>query len=205
MGALLGVMALGALFAAFHAARSSASASPADAAVADPSLANPADPSIAILAADPMKTACGAAAVNATNAALIATPAFLNFSVPDRNVRSKARLYAGRAPRLRRLAFTWTGSGADTKWNTTGNWSTPGGTGYPDDCNDDASIPYTAGGWDIALVEVQIDDLTISSSVDFTAAPNTTALLKADSIALSGSNDITLTFTDVTVKTFGCP
>ncbi|MCC7293987.1 MAG: hypothetical protein IT449_18150 [Phycisphaerales bacterium] len=100
------------------------------------------------------------------------------------------------------IAYTWTGNNG-TAWDNSGNWSSAGG-GYPDDCGDDATIP--SGTWDITLVALQIDDLEVSGSVDFDGSAQSPPVLKADSITLSGSGAITLTFTSTcTLKTFGCP
>lgn len=102
--------------------------------------------------------------------------------------------------------FTWNGNGGDDDWDTTDNWTSVGCSNcYPDDCNDDATIPYTGGGWDIVAVAIQMDDLTISSSIDFTGSGGSPPVLKADSITLTGSNDIEITISNATVKTFGCP
>lgn len=105
-------------------------------------------------------------------------------------------------PTLRAI-YTWTGNGADDNWDTAGNWSSAV-AGHPDDCTDNALIP--SGSWDVALIAEQISDLEISGNVDFSGSQQTPPILKADSITLSGSSAITLTFTSTcTLKTFSCP
>lgn len=184
MGALLGVMALGSVLIGVGADRvPAAQAAPASV-----------EPALLLLMASQPTIAPAAVSLNHSSSLL----------APSLAVAAMPALEPAASPMMCLASFTWTGNGGNTKWDTPGNWSYPSG-GSPDDCADDATLPYTSGGWDIQLVTVQIDDLIVESSVDFPPAPSSSPAFKADRITLQGGNDITLKFENVTFKTFGCP
>lgn len=83
--------------------------------------------------------------------------------------------------------FSWTAHGADDDWDTCGNWVVIGGGCSPDDGNDDATVPYTSGGWTINLVQATMDDLTINGSVTFGNAGGTPELT-VDSLTIGATN-----------------
>lgn len=56
---------------------------------------------------------------------------------------------------------------------------------YPDDPNEDATIPTSAGGYVIDLVDETIDDLTIEGDTDFFSKSGTTVLW-VDSLTIVG-------------------
>lgn len=63
--------------------------------------------------------------------------------------------------------FTWTDDGTGHSWSNPENWSGPTGQ-YPDDTNDNATIPTTVeAGWQVDLTDESIDRLTIAANVDF--------------------------------------
>ena len=96
-------------------------------------------------------------------------------------------------------SFTWVGQGEDEDydWDTCDNWAAVGipPQCYPSTESDDATIPYTEGGWTINLIDEQIEDLTIEGSVDFYPA-STPGLrrLQVESLTIdAGSADTVVT------------
>jgi hypothetical protein len=107
--------------------------------------------------------------------------------------------------------YSWMGQGGDDHWDTCDNWvlSGIGDECYPSASSDDARVPYAAGGWEIALIDLdRIDDFVIESDVDFTSAdPNDPngAVLVTDSLTIQGpdperSPGIEVTITDAEIR-----
>lgn len=87
-------------------------------------------------------------------------------------------------------SYTWTGASViDVGWERNANWNPtviPGT--YPSTIGDDAFIPYTSGGYDVWLVNVTIDDVTITGDVDFSTASGTKTV-NCDTFTISGSTN----------------
>ena len=101
--------------------------------------------------------------------------------------------------------FTWTAGGADDDWDNTDNWFATGCLDcYPDDTNDDATIPYTAGGYTVDLVTESIDDFAIAGSVDFYSAsggvPQTLTVQSLSIGAASAETVITISGATISVE-----
>ena len=92
-------------------------------------------------------------------------------------------------------SFTWVGQGQDDRWDTCDNWAAVGipPQCYPSTDSDDATIPYTEGGWMVDLIDIdRIDDFVIGGSVEFAPAdpndpndPNGVRLV-ANSLTIAG-------------------
>ncbi|MCG3128862.1 MAG: hypothetical protein CHACPFDD_03758 [Phycisphaerae bacterium] len=109
-------------------------------------------------------------------------------------------------PLLCAATYSWTANGADDDWDTCQNWVVVGiGGCWPNDSNDDAQVPYHAGGRDIRLITVnQIDDFTIQSSVDFTSATGNAETLYAESITIAGGTyGVTVTISGAEINVDG--
>lgn len=100
-------------------------------------------------------------------------------------------------------AFVWDGGGANDTWSTVENWDCPNEpAGYPDDTGDDATIPFTSGGYLVDLTTESINDLTIEGNVDFDTAGGATTLT-VDSLIIDGSsNAIVVKITSTTIRNF---
>ncbi|MCG3126876.1 MAG: hypothetical protein CHACPFDD_01731 [Phycisphaerae bacterium] len=87
-------------------------------------------------------------------------------------------------------SYTWVGQGADDEWSTCRNWVVVGlGGCYPNDSGDDATIPYSASGWSINLIDInQIDDFTIDSDVAFDSATGDDVTLVASTVTIAATN-----------------
>ncbi len=107
--------------------------------------------------------------------------------------------------------YTWDGISSPADWNDEGNWLCKGNClcgvgncGYPDDSGDDALIqiprvqPYPPIIVDTITLEsdLTIDDLTISTSVDFEGA--TAVTLTVDSFTIVGGAIVTITDATIT-------
>ncbi|MCC7293699.1 MAG: hypothetical protein IT449_16700 [Phycisphaerales bacterium] len=122
-------------------------------------------------------SAVPAASVLATSTSAAALPA--PFAAP-----ASADPACAVAPVPMRATYTWTGNGSNDRWDNIANWSYVGG-GYPDDCNDDAVVPFVSGGYDVVLITESIDDLTMEGSLDLTAASGDDTLT-VDSLTIVG-------------------
>jgi len=88
--------------------------------------------------------------------------------------------------------YIWDGAGANDYWDNSANWDPlviPGT--YPNADTDDAIIPATGGPHDVQLITEQIDDLTITGSVDLTPKSGTPTLT-LDTLTISGGTSGTV-------------
>ena len=87
-------------------------------------------------------------------------------------------------------SFSWSGSGTGDDWDTCGNWDAcSGARGYPQ-AGDDATID---GTYDVDLVTVTIDDLTVTGIVTLGDADSDDPTLTLDSLTVTGDSTVELT------------
>jgi hypothetical protein len=68
--------------------------------------------------------------------------------------------------------FTWTGGGGgNADWDLCDNWNTCPSGGYPDDTNDDATIPDNGSStWQVDIISEVVNTITIEGNVNFGVA-----------------------------------
>lgn len=109
-----------------------------------------------------------------------------------------AGLVIAAAVTLAAAQFVWKGAGSSPNvWNDCDNWAYTGSPSecYPSEGADEVLIPWNAGGWDVYLVDGEIGEMTVESSVDFIATTDPTTFSNAGLFLDAASGELTVTMT----------